>query len=656
MDPIPTLLRILWDMWDVRVLVLLSLAFQIILFIFSNRRKYMSSLWINVVVWLAYLLADWVAIVALSKLSNAQGDNNNNVFPAIWAPLLLLHLGGPNTITAYSLKDNQLWLRHLMVLGVQATVVIYVILMSWRKYSWFSYLSLLAFVAGIIKYVERVCWVLKSASYDNLGHIVPFEKQADISLDGLEHKYVRALVMAQKLVKQFKHYIENYDIGRFVFKFPSNQLSTKVQWREKFTSDDTYFWDALEVEMGLMYDLFYTKASIMFTKRGCVMRSISFVCTMSVLVGSFWAIFRRENWHREHYYNYSMIDVAITGVLLFGALALEIYAIIVILASDWTMLWLIEHKKGEWVIQLRQKFPWFYKQKKWSKKVGQFDLLGFCFKQNKLAMLSCSGRIIELLGLKEKFDRYMHETHVVVPPNLYDMILNYAYYWSSPSVVKLDEVAQATLISTMKVLDPHLPAFYELIVIVHLATEICYHLELNITDQQGANSSRHENQIMETCRTLSHYMMYLLLMCPWALPINLSATELGNLIHDLKMFIKDEEDVSKACEMLKDYPITLHDPYDLRRILLVVQKLVRNFLGWERLRSLWLGMLGFAAIKGDKNYHLQQLRQGGQLLTLLWFFIPQSNILDRIDATKVGRQINNQVTQLTTSNIDNYVA
>ncbi|KAF5956872.1 hypothetical protein HYC85_004097 [Camellia sinensis] len=161
---------------------------------------------------------------------------------------------------------------------------------------------------------------------------------------------------------------------------------------------------------------------------------------------------------------------------------------------------------------------------------------------------------------------------------------------------------------------------------------------------------------METCRTLSHYMMYLLLMCPWALPINLSYTELGNLIHDLKMFIKDKEDVNRACELLKDYPITLHDPYDLRRILLVVQKFVRNFLGWERLRSLWLGMLGFAAIKGDKNYHLQQLRQGGEFLTLLWFFIPQSNILDRIDAAKVGRQINNQVTQLTTSNIDNYVA
>ncbi|GFZ17719.1 transmembrane protein, putative [Actinidia rufa] len=38
---------------------------------------------------------------------------------AFWAPFLLLHLGGPDTITAYSLEDNELWLRHLLGLVVQ---------------------------------------------------------------------------------------------------------------------------------------------------------------------------------------------------------------------------------------------------------------------------------------------------------------------------------------------------------------------------------------------------------------------------------------------------------------------------------------------------------------------------------------------------------
>ncbi|GMP29845.1 hypothetical protein CsSME_00004779 [Camellia sinensis var. sinensis] len=67
-------------------------------------------------------------------------------------------------------------------------------------------------------------------------------------------------------------------------------------------------------------------------------------------------------------------------------------------------------------------------------------------------------------------------------------------------------------------------------------------------------------------------------------------------------------------------------------------------------------MLCYATIKVQKNYHLQQLSQGGDFLTFLWFFIPQSNILDRIDTVKVCRQINNQVTQLIASKIDSYVA
>ncbi|KAL7241133.1 hypothetical protein ACSBR2_006707 [Camellia fascicularis] len=663
-DSILERLRRLWDLWDIRVLVLLSLNLQIILFIFGNRRKYMSSTWLNMFVWLAYLLADWVATFALGNLSRAQCDHNvvdnSNALGAIWAPLLLLHLGGPDTITAYSLEDNQLWLRQLMGLSVQAFVAINAIFMSWRNYSWFSYLSIPALVAGILKYAERV-WVLMSASNDKSGDIVPFDNNLiAASLDGRtteEDTYVSALVMAQILVKEFKRYMENYDTGRFLFELPPNQSSNGMQARDNFRSDEKYFWDALEVEAGLMYDLFYTKASITYTKCGCVIRSISFICTMSVLVGLFWIISKKEKWHNKRYYNDFMIDIAITGVLLVGALALEIYGMTVILCSDWTMLWLIEHAKREWVIQLRQKFPWFYQKKKWSKKVGQFDLLGFCVKENKLAKFSCIRYILGLLKFEDKFDRYMHQTCVAVPPNLYSTVLEYVHYWSSPNVPRLDEIAQATLISTVKVLDPRPPAFYELVIIFHVATEMCYHSELNDTSQQGANfSSGHDGQIKETCRTLSHYMMYLLLMCPSALPIALSDTELKDLIHYLKMFFKDRKDVREACQMLKDYSIQSQDPLNLRRIVLVAQKIVRNFMGWERLKSLWLGMLGYAAIKGQKNYHLQQLTQGGDFLTLLWFFIPQSNILDRIDAVKVGRQINNQVTQLITSNIDSYVS
>ncbi|KAL7193545.1 hypothetical protein ACSBR2_025200 [Camellia fascicularis] len=154
MNPIPEWLTRLWQEWDVRGLALLSFTLQIILFIFGQRRKYMSSLWTGVIVWIAYLMADFVAILALSKLSDKGNAKPNGELGAIWAPLLLLHLGGPDTITAFSVEDNNLWLRHFIGLGVQTVVAVYVILLSWRN-SLLSFLSILAFVAGIIKYGER---------------------------------------------------------------------------------------------------------------------------------------------------------------------------------------------------------------------------------------------------------------------------------------------------------------------------------------------------------------------------------------------------------------------------------------------------------------------------------------------------------------------
>ncbi|KAL7195974.1 hypothetical protein ACSBR1_036077 [Camellia fascicularis] len=201
-DPILERLRRLWDLWDIRVLVLLSLNLQIILFyLWQSQKVHVIDMAQHVC--LVGLLADWVATFALGNLSRAQRDHNvvdnSNALGAIWAPLLLLHLGGSDTITAYSLEDYQLWLRQLMGLSVQAFVAINAIFMSWRNYSWFSYLSIPALVAGILKYAERV-WVLMSASNDKSGDIVPFDNNLIVaSFDGRtteEDTYVSALVMA----------------------------------------------------------------------------------------------------------------------------------------------------------------------------------------------------------------------------------------------------------------------------------------------------------------------------------------------------------------------------------------------------------------------------------------------------------------------------
>ncbi|GMP36034.1 hypothetical protein CsSME_00008276 [Camellia sinensis var. sinensis] len=512
MNLIPASWKILWDVWDVRMLVLFSLTLQIILFVFGKRRKNISSQWINVIVWLAYIMADSVATFALGKLSCAQNNipNPTNALQALWAPLLLLHLGGPDTITAYSLEDNQLWIRHFLGMSVQATVAIYVIVMSWRPF-WFSFMLIPAFVAGIIKYGERT-WALKLACHDKSGNIVPFY-YGIVSLvrpTKQEERDEKVLSMASMLVREFKDYIENYDIGRYEFM---PEYSKKQILNAMNLDDDTYIGDILEVEMGLMYDLLYTKAPITFTRRGCIFRPISFMCTVSVLVGLFRLIAMEAKWNEQHY---SMVDIVITGVLLVGALALEIYAVILLLFSDWAMLWLIKCGGGKWAIRLLQKFPWFFEKKKWSKKMGQIDLLEEEDKRPKWS------RILGRLGIQGEFNRYMHS----IPRTLYPMIIQFIYRAADYSI---DLGSLEGFFGSI--------AFHDQIIIMHVITDILYPFFDDTSKSESENSAKscgHDDD-KETCKTLSNYMMYLLLTCRSLLPVVVSDRQLENFISNARL-------------------------------------------------------------------------------------------------------------------------
>lgn len=617
MDPILAQVQRLWDLWDVRILVLISLILQFILSIFGNRRKYISSMWFSVLIWSAYLMADWVATYALGHLSNAQvnhDNNDNGLLRAIWAPLLLLHLGGPDTITAYSLEDNQLWLRHLLGLGVQLFMAVYVIMMSW-KHSWFSFMSFPALVAGIIKYGERT-WILKSVSGDKSGDIVPYGYLGDYNTIGYlgdynttEGEYMRVLYIAHKFLKEFKSYVEYYDISENGFPL--------AQFLDRYR-DIQLFWNALEVEMGLMYDLLYTKAVINYSKAGWILRGISFTCTVIVSLGlSIRLIFMRE----DHQEKWDVVDIAITGVLLGGALALEIYAVIVLYFSfDWTMLWIVKENKSRWATRLRQRFPYLFREKKyWSKTMAQFDLLGFCIKEKSDHQKPIRRMLGSVLGndYQDKLNGYLHKTVVHVHPLLYREMLDYCGNLGVVSdriVVDEDDSIRGRFAKR---------PFQEQIIIAHIATEVCYYLEresdavVATFEPPGSDDPSSWENNREISKTLSHYLMYLLFMCPSLLPL---ATLRDTSVHDYMPDIGAAKDVSAACRYILERRAFVDIcAGDLRRM----QKVER----WKILKLMWLRMLCYAASKGKKNDHLQQLRQGGELLTFVWFFLPQSRAL-----------------------------
>jgi len=117
---------------------------------------------LHTVVWLAYLSADSVAIFVLGHLAVYASQPGHQLM-SFWAPFMLIHLGGQDTITALSRKDNELWKRHLLILVSQVAVAGYVVAMvSWPDGRLMAAMVLM-FLSGCFKYAERaLCLYLAS--------------------------------------------------------------------------------------------------------------------------------------------------------------------------------------------------------------------------------------------------------------------------------------------------------------------------------------------------------------------------------------------------------------------------------------------------------------------------------------------------------------
>ena len=136
----------LWNTWEIHCLILVSLFLQVFLFVFAGLRRRSASPVLHTVLWLAYLSADSVAIFVLGHLHASEPGRQVIYF---WAPFMLVHLDGQDTITALSRQGNEPWKRHL--LGLVSQVVVPRAAM------------VLIFFSGCLKYAERtLCLYLAS--------------------------------------------------------------------------------------------------------------------------------------------------------------------------------------------------------------------------------------------------------------------------------------------------------------------------------------------------------------------------------------------------------------------------------------------------------------------------------------------------------------
>jgi hypothetical protein len=110
-----------WDDWELRILVLASLIAQYFLALFAGVRKFYIPPWLRFSFRMAHIGSDALAIFALATLFNRHKSGprcsyvrGSRDLELLWAPILLMHLGGQVVITTYKIEDNEQWRRYLL--------------------------------------------------------------------------------------------------------------------------------------------------------------------------------------------------------------------------------------------------------------------------------------------------------------------------------------------------------------------------------------------------------------------------------------------------------------------------------------------------------------------------------------------------------------
>ncbi|GKB27439.1 calcium uniporter protein [Tanacetum coccineum] len=601
--PIPPKWKQLWDTWDLRCFIVLSLLLQTFLIFAAPLRKRTNRIWIITPLWSAYLLADQTANFAVGLISNSMGNTNdlsvkkgdripveNEDLLAFWAPFLLVHLGGPDTITAFALEDNELWLRHLLGLVFQCIAAVYVFVQSLpHNRLWIP--TMLMFMTGIMKYSERTR-SLYLASADRfkdsmLTQADPGPNYAKIMDEYISKKEAnlptriqmvpepdRAAKSANKAKKGNLTELEVVQYGYQFFKtFKGLVVDMIFSRRERNQSRDFFLnrtakdaFKVVEVELNFIYEVLFTKLPVVFHIFGAISRffSLATVCAAIILF-----IFKDKT-------NFSDADVTITYGLLFGALVLDMTALIMLLFSDWTIISLRESPddepvKSPWttiitaLLRLRtegrlwdtkdtpqkknngSKSPqtlslrflkrrWSetmslrFLKRRWSETISTYNLIYYC-----LYPLPEPWKFVcKTLGLTDFIDGIVY----VDPKECTDKLKEFIFLELKSKSELADDLETAKEISSARgdwvlrveegwssllkyVVDVD---YDQSLILWHIATELCHNSELydyiklmqkiKDEDKDKPQKIKVDEDIPKIAKSLSDYMLYLLIMQP----------------------------------------------------------------------------------------------------------------------------------------------
>ncbi|GLT31402.1 hypothetical protein SLA2020_061430 [Shorea laevis] len=639
-----------------RAMVLLSLLLHIALFVIGKRRKHSVCLMINtMILWFAYQSKEWVTIAALNKLINPKeamatlrnkffkhhaafnfGEENftTDLLASFCAPLLILHLGGPDTITAYSFHDIQLWTRHLLTLVVQSFLAFFVIFFSINP-PLSLVISIPLYFVGVGKFIERIL-CLKAADSMKTKRLISIFKNPDhLSHPLLENQESKIVLLGYALFFAMRPDVNDYLSHKeyplsFKVRIQTYLRETNHQVKlilqellerdelRRSTSHLTHF-DIAVVELGFIFDVVYTKAAFIYSRKGCILRLTSLTLSTGILVFFLTLIMVDPS---------AVInaDIFITFCLLVGAVALDICVVFSILCSDWSVILMHDNYLVRRILQyVLQYFPCLLpQQKRWLAKMGQFDLLGYCWNSRKATAYKFlqeyfSSDILENWH-RSKYTSFVEVPSYLKPKEVYGRRLDSFFSGDSFEATRgektLDELREGIFDIRLDLEWSIKVDFDASIIAWHLATNICFH--------QDYHPNNAPNEAMKSSKYLSDYMMYLLAIRPaMLLPDNCRSFWLDRALDELRDLVSKSSNKNAAFNsLLLDLPE--FSPQTAMENLpkyagYLATKLNQYTNRWELIKAMWIEMLLYAAHTYRHVNHVRQLGQyGREFLSIIW--------------------------------------
>ncbi|XP_066360095.1 uncharacterized protein [Miscanthus floridulus] len=663
-----------WDEWQLRILVLGSLGLQWFLVLVVPLRNYTIQRWLRACIWLACICADVLAIYALATLlyrqaagrwissfddyySRAQ-QGRSLTLEALWAPLLLVHLGGREERTANNMEDTVLWVRHAAVL---VTVTVYAFSTSLRYFSDNSdgrrllASAVLLLVAAVVSSCGKP-WLLRRASVRRLVAKSSLAKGAKQPSGGWWEWCFTELGDRYKCWKELKPrgtapmLSQGDKVHMLLSGLSLHAARATLETRKKkpdqkileplnpWRREQDQALEPSEVDKIMKpwvrqaFGLIYTREAAMFTPAYLACHAL---LVPSLYVAATVLFFFAVDYKKHGYSRYSRADVNTTYALLCFTAALDVLGMFV---SE-VMYSLLSSSSGAKLLgasscenlpghNLMDSVLWTIRWPMVSMLLLRCYKGGYFVKDEDRLYVRVLDSITNKLEDKDK-------------GKIFDLDLSSYRSLSKRNWILRDkELKAVSSIKTNNIRDSlRKKPFDASVIIWHIATDLCFRVKS--PEYFRFRPPPNEEVVREVCtEAISNYMAYLLDSWPEMLMAGSRQhlfTEamanmervVGDATKDLRPKLGEKQPLDDVIlGKIKEEAARSLKEKEAYTVIDDACKLAEELLGipdhetrWEFMHRVWVGMLCYSASMCRSDLHAKSLGEGGEFISNVWLLI-----------------------------------